>query len=156
MCFTIFNKIYKAYIVTFVVVGKVLKPGPNRTVRPGKPWTGHFYGLLNMKNRSMSKNSELYRPRSNRPVLWTMSSSGGSHGSFVSGLKRHRFGLSSLFFFPLPRCYFGLWNWIILSNKKPSPHSFNQETFDKYQPKFKIRLVWSLDCKTKISTKKNK
>ena len=60
------------------------------------------------------------------------------------------------FFLPLPRCYFGLWNWIILSNKKPSPHSFNQETFDKYQPKFKIRLVWSLDCKTKISTKKEK
>ena len=66
MCFTIFNKIYKAYIVTFVVVGKVLKPGPNRTVRPGKPWTDHFYGLLNMKNRSMSKNSEPYRPRSDR------------------------------------------------------------------------------------------
>ena len=49
---------------------------------------------------------------------------------------------------------FGLWNWIILSNKKPSPHSFNQETLGKYRPKFKIRPAWSLDCKTKISTKK--
>ena len=51
---------------------------------------------------------------------------------------------------------FGLWNWIILSNKKPSPHSFNQETLGIYRPKFKIQPAWSLDCKTKISTKKKK
>ena len=69
------------------------------------------------------------------------------------------------FFFPIPRHYFGLWNWIILSNKKPLPHSFNketlgnsfnQETLGKYRSKFKIRPAWSLDCKTKISTKKKK
>ena len=49
---------------------------------------------------------------------------------------------------------FGLWNWIFLLNKKASPHSFNQETLDKYWLKFKIQLAWSLDYKTKISTKK--
>ena len=51
---------------------------------------------------------------------------------------------------------FGLWNWIFLLNKKASPHSFNQETLDKYLLKFKIQLAWSLDYKTKISTKKEK
>ena len=34
---------------------KVLKPGLDRTVQPKKPQTGHFYGLFNMKNRSMKK-----------------------------------------------------------------------------------------------------
>ena len=59
------------------------------------------------------------------------------------------------FFFPYTAS-FGLWNWIILSNKKLLPHSFNQETLDKYQPKFQIRPTWSFDYKTKISTKKKK
>ena len=47
----------------------VLKLGQDRTVQPEKPQTGHFYGLFNMKNRSMKKNSESYRPRSDRLVL---------------------------------------------------------------------------------------
>ena len=33
----------------------VLKPGQDRTVQLKKPQTGHFYGLFNMKNRSMKK-----------------------------------------------------------------------------------------------------
>ena len=129
---------------------KVLKPGLDYTVRPRKPRTGHFYGLLNMKNRSMKKSSELYGPQSDCPVLWTMIGLGSPHESFVSSLKQHHFGLSSLFYF-----LYGV-QWIILSNKKPSPHSFNQETLGKYWPKFKIQLAWSLDYKTKISTKKKK
>ena len=50
-----------------------------------------------MKNCSMKKSSELYGPRSDCPVLWTMTGLGSSHRSFVSSLKRHHFGLSSLF-----------------------------------------------------------
>ena len=76
----------------------VLEPGQDRTVQPKKPQTGHFYGLFNMKNRSMKKNSEPYRPQLDRLVLWTVTGSDDSHGPFVSSLKRHRFGLSSLFF----------------------------------------------------------
>jgi len=33
----------------------VLKPRLNRTVQLGKPRISHFYGLFNMKNRSMQK-----------------------------------------------------------------------------------------------------
>ena len=80
----------------------VLKPGPDYTVRLGKPRTGHFYSLFNMKNCSMQKkNNELYGLWSDCPVLWIVTSSSGSHGSFVSSLKWHHFGLSSLFFFSL-------------------------------------------------------
>ena len=129
---------------------KVLKPELDYTVRSRKPQTGHFYGLLNMKNHSMKKSNELYGPWSDCSVLWTMTGLGSSHGSFVSSLKQHHFGLYSLFYFP-----YGV-QWIILSNKKPSPHSFNQETLSKYRPKFKIQLAWSLDYKTKISNKKQK
>ena len=64
--------------------------------------------------------------------------------------------LDSLPYFFSYTASFGLWNWITLSNKKPSPHSLNQETLSKYRPKFKIRPAWSLDYKTKISTKKKK
>ena len=34
---------------------KVLKPGPDRTVRPGKPQTTHFCDSFSLKNRSMGK-----------------------------------------------------------------------------------------------------
>ena len=77
----------------------VLKLEQDRTIQPEKPQTGHFYGLFNMKNRSMKKNSEPYGPQSDRSVLWTVTGSSDSNGPFVSNLKRHRFGLSSLFFF---------------------------------------------------------
>ena len=33
----------------------VLKPGPDRTVRPEKPWTSHHHGSFMLKNRSMPK-----------------------------------------------------------------------------------------------------
>ena len=38
----------------------VLKPGPDCTVRLGKPRTGHFYSLFNMKNWSMQKKTMNY------------------------------------------------------------------------------------------------
>ena len=34
---------------------KVLKPEPDRMVRPGKPQTAHFCGSFRLKNRSMGK-----------------------------------------------------------------------------------------------------
>ena len=34
---------------------KVLRLGPDHTIQPRKPRTGHFYSLLNMKNHSMQK-----------------------------------------------------------------------------------------------------
>ena len=34
---------------------KVLKPRPDRTVRPGKPRAAHFCGSFSLKNRSMGK-----------------------------------------------------------------------------------------------------
>ena len=37
------------------VWSKVLKLAPDRTIRLGKPRTGHFYGLLIMKNRFMQE-----------------------------------------------------------------------------------------------------
>ena len=34
---------------------KVLKPGPNHTIRSGKPQTAHFCSSFSLKNRSMGK-----------------------------------------------------------------------------------------------------
>ena len=47
---------------------KVLKPGPDRIVRPGKPWTAHFCDSSSLKNRSMGKK---------QGPVWTAV---GSHG----------------------------------------------------------------------------
>ena len=38
-----------------LIKSKVLKPIPNRTVRPGKPQTIHFCGSFSLKNRFMGK-----------------------------------------------------------------------------------------------------
>ena len=37
------------------ILTKVLKPGPDRTVRPEKPRTVQFYGLFRVKNHSIQK-----------------------------------------------------------------------------------------------------
>ena len=47
----------------------VLKPRPDRTVRPGKPQTTHFCDSFSLKNRSMGKKQG--------PVQTAI----GSHGS---------------------------------------------------------------------------
>jgi len=41
----------------------VLKLGLDRTVQLGKLRTGHFYGLFNMKNRSMQKKAVTHTDR---------------------------------------------------------------------------------------------
>ena len=51
---------------------KVLKPGPDRTVRPENPQTVHFYGSFSIKNRSMGKKRNPCEPRSDLPVLRTV------------------------------------------------------------------------------------
>ena len=43
------------FILTRETVGKVLKPGLDRTVWPGKPRTAHFCGSFSLKNYSMGK-----------------------------------------------------------------------------------------------------
>ena len=88
-----------AKFLSLSVITNVLKSGPDRTVQLEKPRPSHLYGLLNIRTVLCKKSSKPYEPRSDRPVLWIMTGSGGSHGSFVSSLKRHCFGLSSLFFF---------------------------------------------------------
>ena len=37
---------------SIVLFGMVMKPGPDRTVRPEKPRTAHFCGSFSIKNRS--------------------------------------------------------------------------------------------------------
>ena len=53
-------------------MNKVLKPGPDRTVRPEKPRTVNFWGSFSLKNRSMSKNRNPCKPRSDHTVLRTV------------------------------------------------------------------------------------
>ena len=40
---------------------KVLKPGPDRTVRPKKPWTAQFCDFFSFKNCSMGKRQRAVR-----------------------------------------------------------------------------------------------
>ena len=40
---------------------KVLKPGPDRIVRSGKPQIAHFCGSFSLKNHSMGKKQGLVR-----------------------------------------------------------------------------------------------
>ena len=44
-----------------MVLTKVLKPGPDRTIRSENPQTVHFYGSFSIKNRSMGKKQEPVR-----------------------------------------------------------------------------------------------
>ena len=134
----------------------VLEPEQDRTVQPKKPQTGHFYGLFNMKNRSMKKkNSEPYRPRLDRLVLWTVTGSNDSHGPFVSSLKLHRFGLSSLFFFPIRRHLdFGIGSLsqtrnprLTLSIKKPSINTSRNSRFGRHG-------VWTVKLNSQPKKKK--
>ena len=115
-----------AAIVNHDLWSMVFKPKPDRMVRPGKPRTGHFYSPFKVKNVLCKKSMDPYRPRSNRSVLWIVTSSHYSNGCFVSSLKRRR-SISSLFFFPL---YGIIWSMCIEQNRnleteKPSPHSLN-------------------------------
>ena len=36
----------------FLLLSMVMKPGPDRTIRPEKPRTAHFCGSFSIKNRS--------------------------------------------------------------------------------------------------------
>ena len=61
----------------------VLKPGPDRTVRPEKLWTAHHHGSFMLKNRSMPKMQgtvwTAVQPHGSENRDWT-----ASHGSFES------------------------------------------------------------------------
>ena len=71
------------HIPQFSLVGsKVLKPGPDRMVRPGKPRTVHFCSSFSLKNRSMRKKQGSIRtavgPHGSKNHDQT-----GSHGSLL-------------------------------------------------------------------------
>ena len=51
----------KWMVLLCVHPNKVLKPGPDRTVRPENPQTVHFYGSFSIKNRSIGKKQEPVR-----------------------------------------------------------------------------------------------
>ena len=66
-------------------------------IRLGNPWTVQFHGPFRWRTVPSKKSMDLSRPRSDRPVLWTMT---GSNGCLVSALKWHR---STSFFPPIRR-----------------------------------------------------
>ena len=102
----------------------VLKPGPDCTVRLGKPRTGHFYSLFNMKNCSMQKKT--MNNTDCGPTAWFCESwlvqvvHTGPLFQALNGTV-----LDSLPCFFSYTASFGLWNWITLLNRKPSPHSLS-------------------------------
>ena len=103
----------------------VLKPGPNYTVRLGKPRTSHFYSLFNMKNCSMQKKTMNYTdcgPTVRFCESWLVQVV--HTGPLFQALNGTILDSLPCFFFPYTAS-FGLWNWITLSNKKPSPHSLS-------------------------------
>ena len=51
---------------------KVLKPGPDRTVRPEKPWTSRHHGSLSLRTGLCQKNRKPFEPRFNHTVLRTV------------------------------------------------------------------------------------
>ena len=61
---------------------KVLKPGPDRTVRPENPQTVHFYGSFSIKNRSMGKKKEPVRTAVGPPGSENRDQT-ASHGSLL-------------------------------------------------------------------------
>ena len=56
-------------------------------IRLGNPWTVQFHGPFRWRIVPSKKIMDLSRPRSDRPVLWTVT---GSNCCLVSALKRHR------------------------------------------------------------------
>ena len=67
-----------------ITLCKVLKPEPNRTVRPEKPQTTHLAVLLTLRTALCEKCMKPLEPWSNRTVLRTVASFRGSHGSIFS------------------------------------------------------------------------
>ena len=70
---------------------KVLKPRPDRTVRPGKPRAAHFCGSFSLKNRSMGKKQGPVRTAV-RPHGSENHDQTASHGSLLPlnlNLKTH-------------------------------------------------------------------
>ena len=70
---------------------KVLKPRPDRTVRPGKPRAAHFCGSFSLKNRSMGKKQGPVRTAV-RPHGSENHDQIASHGSLLPlnlNLKKH-------------------------------------------------------------------
>ena len=84
---------------------KVLKPGSDRTVQPGKPRTAHFCDSFSLKNCSMGKTQGL---------VWTMRTMNGSRGSFF--FSKYQLKLKIW-----PACtldFFQIWNQKIYERKK--------------------------------------
>ena len=66
-----FNTTFPPFSAT-TSASKVLKPGPNRTVRSGKPRTAHLCGSFSFKNPSTGKKQGLCESRSKLMVLRTV------------------------------------------------------------------------------------
>ena len=66
------SKISKAIFIAAAMLSMVMKPGPDRTVRPEKPRTAHFCGSFSIKNRSRGQKQGPCEPRSDLTVLRTV------------------------------------------------------------------------------------
>ena len=49
------KKKLRSFLLVWLIHIKVLKPGPDRIVRPEKPRIAHFCGSLSLKNPFMAK-----------------------------------------------------------------------------------------------------
>ena len=56
----------------FILKFNVLKPRPDRTVRPEKPWTSRHHGSVSLRTGLCQKNRKPFEPRFNHTVLRTV------------------------------------------------------------------------------------